>query len=531
MASCELCDKTRAHRCTPRVDRVQRVCAELLRHTKSRWARTPFVLAPWQRDHIVAPLFGDVEWSPHAGRFVRRYRVGWLELARKNGKSELLAAMALVLMVADDEDGAEVYGAAVDRDQAGIVWNVAERMVALSPTLNRRLRVYRQNKRIVDERTGSFYQILAGDALGNLGLNPHGVVFDEVHAQRSPDLWNALRTSMGTRDQALMLAATTAGNDPASFAATEHAYCAQVAENPKLDRRRFVYMRNTPAEADPWDEANWSYANPALGDFLSIEALRDEAQEARSSAVKENAFRQFRLNQWVRSVTRWLSIDAWDDSAGLVVEDDLAGQRCHGGLDLANTTDLTALAWAFPAPNGDVTVVWRHFLPEDRLADMDRRTGGQASVWARSGFLTLTPGNVLDHRAVLAQIDADARRFDVMALAYDRWGMAQMRNDLIDAGMSVVDVGQGFATMSAAAKEFERLVVGGQLHHGGNPIARWQAGHVVVRTDPAGNIKPDKQRSHEKIDGIVAAVMAVDQVARATAPRRSAYEGRGLDVM
>lgn len=503
----------------------------LLRHTKGRYARTPFELTPWQRADIVAPLFGDVEWSAEAGRFVRRYRVGWIELARKNGKSELLAGIALVLMVADDEEGAEVYGAAVDRDQASIVWDVAERMVKLSPILAKRLRVYRQAKRIVDDRTASYYQVLAGDALGNLGLNPHGVVFDEVHAQRTPDLWNALRTSMGTRDQALMIAATTAGNDPSSFAAVEHGYSEQVAADPALDRRRLVYARNMPVEADPFDEANWSYPNPALGDFLSVQALRDEAQEARHSPAKENAFRQFRCNQWVRSVVRWLSIEAWDATAGVVNEDALAGQRCYGGLDLANTSDLTALCWAFPRPGGEVELVWRHFYPEERIEDLDRRTGGNASVWARQGYLTLTPGNVLDHASVLAQVDRDARRFDVADLAFDRWGMSQMRTDLAEAGLPIVDMGQGFASMSPPAKAFERMVLAGQLHHGGNPLVRWQAGHVVAVSDAAGNIKPDKAKSHEKVDGIVAAIMALDRLTRAQPVRRSAYEDHGVDVL
>lgn len=510
---------------------MARVYREILVHTKGRYSRRPFQLTSWQRGEIIAPLFGDVEWSAEAGRYVRRHRVAWIELARKNGKSELLAGLALVLLVADDEEGAEVYGAAVDRDQASIVWQVAERMVTLSPTLSRRLRIFRQPKRIADERTGSFYQVLAGDALGNLGLNPHGVVFDEIHAQKSPDLWNALRTSMGTRDQPLLVAATTAGNDLSSFAATEHDYSLAVARDQSRDRRRLVYARNTPPEADPWDEANWRYANPALGDFLSIQALRDEANEARQSPSKENAFRQFRLNQWVRSVQRWLSIDAWDNSAAMVVESELAGRRCHGGLDLASTSDLTALAWAFPDENGSVQMLWRHFLPEDRLADFDRRTAGLASVWVREGFLTLTSGNVLDHRAVVEQIDQDARRFNVVDLAYDRWGMSQMRNDLADAGLTVVETGQGFASLSGPTKEFERLLLAGELHHGGNPLVRWQAGHVVVRTDPAGNLKPDKERSHEKIDGVVAAIMALDRLTRDGAPKRSAYDGRGLDVI
>jgi len=507
------------------------VFSELLRHTKGRWARRPFKLTAWQLGDIVGPLFGDVEYDPAGKAWVRTHRVAWIELARKNGKSELLAGIALVLTVADDEESAEVYGAAVDRDQASIVWAVAERMVQLSPTLSRRLRIYRQAKRIVDQRTASYYQVLAGDALGNLGLNPHGVLFDEVHAQRDRQLWDALRTSMGTRLQPLMVAATTAGNDPAGFAAQEHAYSEQVAADPALDRRRLVYLRNMPADADPWDEANWYHPNPALGDFLSLGALRDEAHEARLAPARENAFRQYRCNQWVRSVVRWLSLDAWDATAGLVDEDALAGRRCYGGLDLANTQDLTALCWAFPGPDGAVQLLWRHWCPEDRLADLDARTGGNASAWARQGYLTLTPGNVLDHAAVLTQVDADAHRFDVVDLAYDRWGMAQLRIDLADAGLAVVDMGQGFASMSPPTKAFERLVLAGQLHHGGNPLVRWQAGHVVTATDAAGNLKPDKARSHEKIDGIVAGVMALDRLTRAQAPRRSAYEASGLDVI
>jgi phage terminase large subunit-like protein len=528
---CWRCGKRGRHICEPRVDRVAAVFSDILVHTKGRWRRRPFELAAFQLHELIRPMFGQVEWDPDTEDFVRQYRVAWIELARKNGKSELLAGIGLTLLVADDEESGEVYGAATDRDQAALVWSVAEQMVRLSPLLSSRLKIYRSPQRIVDQKSQSFYQVLSSDVAGNLGLNPHGVLFDEVHTQRSSSLWDALRTSMGTRTQPLMVAATTAGNDLGSFAALEHDYCARIAQDPKLDPRRLVWMRNTDPEADPWDEANWHYANPALGSFLSIGALRDEAHESRLSPTKENAFRQYRLNQWVRSANRWLPIEAWDASAGLVAEDALAGRRCHGGLDLAATADLTAVAWAFPQDDGTVDVIWRHFLPEDRLAGLDARTGGQASQWARDGFLTLTPGNVLDHKAVLAQIDQDAHRFDVVDLAYDRWGMAQLRNDLQDGGMTVVDTGMGFSTMSAPTKEFERLVLKGQLHHGGNPLVRWQAGHVITQADPAGNLKPDKAKSHEKIDGIVAAILAVDRLTRDRPARRSVYDEHGLNVL
>jgi phage terminase large subunit-like protein len=507
------------------------VFEEILVHTKGRWARTPFILAPWQRDEIIRPLFGRQRWDAETGRWVRQYRIAWLELARKNGKSELLAGIALILLCADDEEAAEVYGAARDRDQARKVYDVAERMVLLSPTLRRRLTVRSHEKRIIDDRTGSYYTVIAADAAGNLGHTPHGALLDEVIAQPDRSLWDALRTGMGTRTQPLMVAATTAGNDPTSFAAAEHDYCLRVANHPSLDPTRFVFIRNTPKDADWTDERLWSHANPALGDFLSLQQLRDELREAQANPAAENAFRQFRLNQWVQQATRWLQLAAWDATAGMVVEDQLRGRACYGGLDLASSRDLAALCLDFPDDQGGHDVLWRFWLPSERLQDLDRRTGGQASIWARNGLLTPTEGNVIDHKAILGQLDRDARAFDLAELAFDRWGMTQMSIDLQDAGLTVIPFGQGFSSMSPPTKEFERLVLDGRYRHGGHPVARWMLDNVVVRIDPAGNLKPDRQRSTEKIDGIVAAIMALDRATRHGIRARSAYEDREVEVV
>lgn len=513
-----------------RADRAQGFFEKGLRHTKGRYARKPFLLAPWQRDDIIRPLFGTVRYDEQLEAEVRAFRIAWLELGRGNGKSELLAGIGLLLLVADDEEGAEVYGAAKDREQAGHVYRVAKRMVELSPALSRRLVVVDSRKTIVDPRLDSFYRVIAADASGNLGQNPHGILFDEIIAQPSRELWDALRTGMGKRDQPLMVAATTAGNDPASFAAAEHAYCERVAANPSLDPARLVYMRNTPEDADWKDEKVWHFANPALGDFLNISTLRDEAREAENNPSLENTFRQFRLNQWVQSATRWVPLQLWDASAGMVVEADLAGRRCYGGLDLASSVDLAALCWDFPGEAGDHEAIWRFFLPKDRLADLNRRTGGQGAVWARQGFLRLTEGNVIDYKAILATIDADAQAFDVAEVAYDRWGMTQLSQDLVDAGMTVVPFGQGFASMSPPTKEMERLVTAGLYRHGGNPVMRWMFDNVVVRKDPAGNVKVDKAKSGDSVDGVVAAVMALDRAMRRDRGR-SAYEERGLEVV
>ena len=513
--------------------------SQLLVHTTGRWAGQPFRLHPWQRRGLITPLFGTVEWSREAHRWVRQYRDLWLELPRRNGKSSLLAGIALVLTVADDEAAAEVFGCALDREQAGKVFDIAERMVDLSPVLSRRLKVYRQARRIVDESTGSYYAIIAGDAAGNLGHNPHGVVFDEVLTQRDRGLWDAMRNSLGSRDQPLFLCATTAGANPSSLAADQHAYSVRVAEGRAKDPRRLVYIRGAPPE-DRWDDpAVWRHANPALGDskgrgrFLSLAALRSDAKAAVASPAAQTAFRQFRLNQWVRPVAFWLDMTRWDATAGIVVEDRLAARRCYGGLDLANTRDVTALCWVFPddedPPGYDA--VWRYFLPEELVPALDARTAGAASAWVRAGWITTTPGDVLDHRAVLAQVDRDAQAFDVVELAYDRWGMAQMMTDLGDAGLTVVPFGQGYASMGPASRELERLMLAGQLRHGGNPVSRWMAGNAVVRRDPAGNIKPDKEKSGDKIDGVVALAMALDRAVRhAGAAPRSVYEDRGLTV-
>ncbi|HSR86296.1 MAG TPA: terminase large subunit, partial [Streptosporangiaceae bacterium] len=283
--------------------------SEILVHTKGRWARQPFVPRTWQRNDILVPLFGTVEWSAVLGRWVRQYRIGWIELARKQGKSELLAGTALVLLVADDEEGAEVYGMARDVGQARKVYDVAERMVELSPILSRRLRVYKQAKRIVDPKTGSYYEVVPADAAGNLGANPHGVIFDEVLTQPNRDLWDAYVTSFGTRDQPLMVAATTAGDDPVGLCASEHAYGERIVKQPHLDRRRFVYMRNNPPDVDWADERTWKHANPALGQFLQVQTLRDEARAAKLSPEKLRSFLQFRLNVWLPdAVSDWISL-------------------------------------------------------------------------------------------------------------------------------------------------------------------------------------------------------------------------------
>lgn len=513
-----VCKKRGAHFCLPRAKHVAAFFSEVLVHTKARWARHAFDLATWQWEDIVCPLFGTVRWDPEAECYVRRYRIAWIEIARKNGKSELLAGIMLYMLVADHEEGAELYGAAKDRDQAGIVYQVAERMVKLSPYLSKRIVINKQGKRLIYEETGSFYQVIAADATGNLGQNPHGIAFDEVIAQPNGDLWTALKTGFGARTQPLLIAATTAGNDPDSFAKSEHDEMEKIAVDPSRAPHIFVYIRNVPREADPWDEENWKLGNPALGDFLSIQVLRDEAIEAQNDRTKENSFRQFRLNQWVSQITRWLSIDEWNACRGQLWPtpewgiEQLLRKKCHAGLDLSSKLDLTAWTLLFE----DGTVLWRFWAPEAVQKSLDKATGGKFSTWVKDGWVTLTEGNTIDYDAIYAAVEIDNGRFAIADITYDRWTGEPVRQEIVKrTGLVMTESATTYDRMTAPMKELGRLLKATELRHGGNPVAAWMADTLEAKS-PADDpervrpVKPDRQKSGKRIDGMVTLLMAIE---------------------
>jgi phage terminase large subunit-like protein len=519
--SLPLCRKRGAHRCATRVEHARLFFHHVLVHTKGDWARQPFVLTDWQAQDIIEPLFGEVHFDVEKGRFVRTYRSGWIELGRKNGKSELLAGIALYMLAFDGEESAEVYGAARDRDQARIVWDVASRMVMLSPVLSRRLKITASTRRIVDHQTFSFYTTVARDALGNLGQNPHCVIFDEVIAQPDDQLWNTMRTGMGARSQPMLLAATTAGNDQSSFAAVEHKEVIRIADDPARAPHRFVYVRNIPFEADPFDESLWPQANPALGDFLSISSLREEATEAQNDPTKENSFRQFRLNQWVSQATRWMPMHRYDENIGDVwLRPDWRTfpQRtvAWAGLDLSAKLDLTSFCIAVPDKEGHVDLLWRHWLPEDLLADLDLATSGQASVWARDGWLTVTEGNVIDYDAVYSAIEEDASHFTLREIGYDKWSGEPVRQAL-EARIGktpMVPYEPGYGGMTVPMTELMSLFMRAKVAHHANPVARWcfdnvEVKHPVDNPDLLRPVKPDRNTGGKRIDAVPAAAIAV----------------------
>jgi phage terminase large subunit-like protein len=517
------CRKRGVHRCQQRIGHVIAFFTELLVHTKGDFARRPFIPAQWQRQKILAPLFGEVVWDAKRRRYVRRFRELYLLVARKNGKTEILAGICLYLLCADGEESAELYGLALDKDQASHVFRTAARMVELNPHLRRRIDVLRSRDRLVDPETASFLAVIASDAAGALGTSPHAAYIDELLTQPDRELYDALRTGFGTRAQPLLMMATTAENDPNGFAAAEREESIRVMHDQRLNPTRLVVIYQVDEDEDWTSEVNWRKANPALGDFLDIEVLRSEFRKATRMPAEERAFRQFRLNQPVNAIGRAIDLPTWDRSADLVVESDLVGCRCHGGLDLATTTDIAALCWDFPQADGTHRALWRLFCPSAAMETFDRRTAGAASVWERQGFIEVTEGDVIDYAIIRRRISADAEQFEVIDIAYDRWGATQLVTELENGGLTMVGMGQGFGSMAAPTKELLRLVAAGWYHHGGNPALRWQASNVVTRQDPAGNLKVDKARSVEKVDGIVAGVMALDRAMRHTEQRKPSY--------
>jgi phage terminase large subunit-like protein len=542
------CRERGPHFCVPRADHAQKFIEELLVHTKGSFARRPFVLADWQRDDIVRPLFGTVRFSDESRSYVRLFQVAWIEIARKNGKTELLAAIMLYLLVGDGEESAEIYGVARDRDQAALCFDVAARMVTLSPILSRRLSIKQVNRRIVDLKTASVYAVIAADAAGALGSNPSGVAADEILAWRDRSMWDALRTGMGSgaRRQPLMVAATTAGNDPSGFAAKMHEEMLKVSEDPSRAPHVFVYIRNMPVEADPWDEANWWHPNPALGDFLSLEKMREQALEAKNDPSSENSFRQFKLNQWVSQASRWMPMHLYKDSSGepwLTPDQrraELAGRVAFCGLDLAAKFDLTA--WCLVIPDGDdCDVQWRFWLPEGALPGLDKANAGRITQWVKQGWITVTDGDVIDYQRVYADIGADADHFNIKAGGADRWSMMPVIQEIaartsLPVDEALIMVEQTYKGMTPGLVELMGLVKEERFHHHGNPVAAWCFDNVQVRRAPYDPelIRPDKPErgaTGKRIDAVPAAAMAVEAWRLRGREKHSIYEDRDVLVL
>lgn len=503
---------------------------ENLRHTKGKWAGKRFWLLPWQ-EQIIRDVFGVVKEDGN-----RQFLTAFVEIGKKNGKSELAAAVALYLLYADNEPSAEVYGAAADRQQAAIVYSVAEEMVRQSPALMRRSKIMTAVKRIVNYSNAGFYQVLSAEVGTKHGLNVSGLVLDEVHAQPNRKLYDVLTKGSGdAREQPLFFLITTAGTEKESICYELHTKAVDILAGRKVDPTFYPVVFGLTDEDDWHDEKNWYKANPSLGQTIQIDRVRDAYREALQNPAEENVFKQLRLNMWVSSLTRFIPEQIFDLGNIPIDMEALKDRDCYGGLDLSSTGDITAFVLMFPPRNEEEKYILLPFfwIPEETIPLRVRRGSVPYDVWQKQGYLLATEGNVIHYGFIEKFIEKLGETYHILEIAFDRWGAVQMVQNLEGMGFTVVPFGQGFKDMSPPTKEFYKLLMEGKIIHGGNPVLRWMAGNVVVETDPAENIKPTKAKSPEKIDGIVASIMALDRCIRnARGQQGSVYDDpdRGLLV-
>jgi phage terminase large subunit-like protein len=522
-----------------------------LKHSTGDYAGRPFNLMPWQENELIRPFYGTLN-----GDGKRRYRYVWLEVARKNGKTEIAGGgFILPMLYLDEEHGAQIYGAANDQMQAGLVFNATAPMVESAPALMSRSEFYPQNwrkalgsriaKRIVYPALGSFYSTISSEAYTKDGLNPLLVEYDELHAAPDRELWDVLTTAGGTRSQPATVVTTTAGFDRNSICWEQHDYACKVRDGIVKDPTWLVVIY-AAAEEDDWtDEDVWRKANPALGAFRNIDEMRALCRKAQETPALEMTFRRLYLNQWVNSVERWLPMEKWRGCGVIRQAQDewregLKGRVCYAGLDLASSIDLTALALVFPGEGGSYDVLVDFWLPEEAVGELEKRDRMNYRSLAKKGFIHLTPGNVIDYNFIRQTINEKRFIYDMRELAYDRWGSTQIIQNLQEDGFAIeekeagaghpliVPFGQGYKSMSPPTKELMTLVLQGKLRHPDHPILNWNADNLVVTQDPAGNLKPDKAKATQKIDGMVALIMGLDRAIRHGGGGPSIYETEGV---
>jgi phage terminase large subunit-like protein len=481
----------------------------LCRHHKGEWAGKPLLLEDWQK-RIIRAVFG---WKRADGS--RRYRIAYIEVPRKNGKSELAAALGLYLLVADHEPGAEVYSSATKKDQAKIVHDTATAMVKASPELKRFVKVFRNNLHV--PRLGSKFEPLGADSNTLDGLNPHGNIVDELHAHKDRGVWDVLDTAMGARRQPLTLAITTAGvYESESIGWLQHEHAVKVLEGVVEDDAFFAFVAAAD-EGDDWAvEETWQKANPNYGVSVKPEYLKAQSEKAATQPSFLNTFLRLHLDRWTQQRDRWLTIEHWNaceaDLARAEYEQrevSLLGMPCYGAFDLSTKLDISALVLFFPDTN---TLLCRFWVPEENIMERARRDRVPYDAWVRDGWLKATHGNVIDYEFIKQEVIALAARYDLREIGFDPWNATQIATQLGgDEGLALVEVRQGYKTLSEPAKEFEKLVVSKALRHGGHPVLRWMVSNVAIRTDPNGNIAPDKAASSDRIDGVVASIMALSR--------------------
>lgn len=504
------------------IDFIEQCCC----HVKGSLRGKPLLLQPWQKG-LVANAFG---WIDSLG--VRRFTEVFVYIPRKNGKSILIAAIGLYLMLCDNEPGAEIYCAAAEQQQAALVWDMAKEMVLLNDELKEMVKPYYSSKSLVDNQTASFIKPISAEADTKHGFNAHAALVDELHVHKSSELWDTLETSMGAREKPIMIGMTTADRHRPSMCNRKLAYAKKILSGEVDDPSFLPVVYESTLEDDWTSPETWAKSNPNYGISVNERYMKKKCQQALDEPSFENTFKRLHLNIVTEAATRWLSMAKWDACGGQEINTKhLVNERCFGGLDLASTVDLAAFSLFFPDSNITLQHYW---IPELNAHQREKRDKVPYTTWAKQGFLTMTPGNVIDYRYIRQEINDLCSIYDVQEIAYDPFNARQLCIQMAEEdGLEMLEHRQGFISMNAPTKELERMVISGNLNHGDNPVLRWMAGNVMVSEDPAGNIKPDKKKSSEKIDGVVAMIMAISCALANAVDRRtkSVYEERGMIVL
>ncbi|HEG43233.1 MAG TPA: terminase large subunit [Phycisphaerales bacterium] len=507
---------------------------ENLTHSKGQWAGQKLLLAPWQK-FICWCIFG---WKKQDGS--RRFRIAYNEVARKNGKSTFAAAIGLLLLLMDDEQGAEIYTAATKMDQAKIIHKEATRMVNASQALRDYFGVGCHVNNIHVDSTNSLFEPLGADAKTLDGLNPSAAMIDELQAHRDSSVWDIIRSAIGSRRQPLMFAITTAGFNMHSFCYEQRDYAVKVLEGIIDDDSLFAIIftldRDDNGELlDDWkDETCWEKANPNLGVSVSVEDMRGMCKEAIESPTKKNNFLVKKLDVWTTQTVTWVNLEKWNACNEVVDEKLLVGKKCFAALDLSSNTDITAKMLLFPWDDGKYVAVPKFYIPKENAIARQRKDGVPYQKWADEGFITMTEGNVIDYKVVQADLYKDGEQYDIQLIGFDRWGFEAFRQRVVEEGIEedlLISFGQGFQSMNAPMKELEKLYLSGKLIHNNNPVLAWMASNVAASMDPADSIKPDKKKSSEKIDGIVALIMTLGLAITQPAKEESIYVKRGMTTL
>jgi phage terminase large subunit-like protein len=505
-------------------DAAQRILDffQFCNHVEGKWAGSPIVLEDWQQFMFWVP-FG---WM-RKGEGIRRFRRAYIEVARKNAKSTVTAGLGLYFLIADGEAGAQVYSAATTKDQARIIHSAATKMVKVSPSLSQMVQVFRNNLSVPE--SFSKFEPLSADHNTLDGLSPSAGLIDEIHAHRTRGVVDVIETGMGARQQPMMWMITTAGINTADSIALEFRnHGEQVLKGIRQDDVYFPLIY-TQDDEDNWlDEKVWIKSNPNLGVSVNIDELRELAQKAKEIPAAQNNFKTKRLNIWCNSRSKWIPVERWDACKEDFDIRKLLGRECFAGLDLSTTTDISALTLVFPMENGIHRVFPFFWVPEENADLRARRDRVPYPLWIKQGLIEATPGNVIDYSFLRKKINDLSKVYRIKEIAFDPWNAVHLVQQLREEdGLNVVEMRQGFASMSSPMKSLESEVMSAKLRHNGNEVLRWMFDNVSVKMDPAGNIKPDKEKSAERIDGIVALIMGL---ARAVLKieKVSPYESGGI---